>query len=142
MSRNISSSNLFGCSHTASQNALVLRRDRSSFVRQSSRSHSANISSRWRNSASHSRRQLARRLRGTITPTARISQRYGFLQSSNIEAFYFFSRGATIELSPAFQSRVSGSIFDPVAAATVVPDQKSQPSLRRLEGGATSSSRL
>jgi hypothetical protein len=33
------------------------------------------------------------------------------------------------------QSRVSGSIFDPVAAATVEPDQNAQPSLRRLEVG-------
>src|SRR5215470_5497340 len=37
-------------------------------------SHSASNDSRYRNSASHSRRQSARKRRGTITPMTRISQ--------------------------------------------------------------------
>jgi hypothetical protein len=44
---------------------------------------------------------------------------------------------ATVELNPAFQSRVSGYIFDLVAAATVESDQQIQPPLRRLKPKST-----
>src|SRR5262249_42762328 len=69
-----SSSSLRGCKQIASQNAPTLRRSKSSLFRQPSLSHSAKSVSRQRNSASHSSRQSARNRRGTITPTARISQ--------------------------------------------------------------------
>ncbi|HKC86242.1 MAG TPA: hypothetical protein VKG02_09730 [Blastocatellia bacterium] len=40
--------------------------------------------------------------------------------------------GATVELSPAFQSRESGRILVLVAAATVDAEPQNQPSLPRL----------
>jgi len=47
-------------------------------------------------------------------------------------ADHFLSRGATVDPSPAFQSRGSGCIVVSVAAATVDIDRQNQPSLPRL----------
>src|SRR5262249_5449425 len=66
---------------SASQNAARLRLSSSSLFRQSRRSHSASSRSRYRNSASHSCRQSARRRRGTITPITAISQRWGLVKN-------------------------------------------------------------
>src|SRR5262245_42045280 len=70
----MSSSHRFGCNHNASQNALVLRHNKSNLFFQSNLSHSASSASRSRNSASHSCRQSERKRRGTITPTSAINQ--------------------------------------------------------------------
>ena len=43
---------------------------------------------------------------------------------------------ATVDPSPAFQSRGSGRIVVPVAAATVETDRQTQPSLPRLGADA------
>src|SRR5262245_26108759 len=90
----ISSSSLLGCSDSASQNALALRRSRSSLFRQSRRSQSASCHSRYCSSVSHSWRQSARRRRGTITPTSAISHRCG--RAAN-RARWGFNR--TVQLS-------------------------------------------
>jgi hypothetical protein len=47
-------------------------------------------------------------------------------------AGHFLSRGATVDPSPAFQSRVGGRTVVSVAAATVDIDRQHQPSLPRL----------
>jgi len=47
-------------------------------------------------------------------------------------ADHFLSRGATVDPSPAFQSRGSGCIVVSVAAATVDIDRQNQPSPPRL----------
>src|SRR4030095_11756807 len=69
----MSSSNLVGCSSSASQNAPRLLRSKSSLVFQLSLSQSVNRISRYLNSASHSCFQSQRSLLGTITPMTRIS---------------------------------------------------------------------
>ena len=55
------------------------------------------------------------------------------LWSLSIKCDHFFSRGATVDPSPAFQSRAFGRILVLVAAATVDNERQNQPSLPRLQ---------